>query len=216
MYYPKSQITTNLYTNGGEFTTRYNDPSSDYTGYYWRTSDNKFYTGKTPQDRPNQILFKYKVVDSYPQQLLESGSYYQVVNLNIDTNDDSQTEMLTYANLTKYNIDKKVFVPYYLPNVPTDKDYQIGEYRRYFCKKVNEVIYIEINKDMYDKLKAKDKGIAWQQYLYFNIPWQLTGDKEKVYTTNKNVVLLIIKNQKLFMFDKYLKEDYIKYYKYTA
>jgi hypothetical protein len=213
MYYPKSQITPNLYTNGGEFTTRYNDPLSNYIGYYWKTSDNKFFSGKTPQNKPNQILFKNKVVDSYPQQLLESGSYYQVINLNINTNDDSQTEMLTYANLIKYNIDKKVFVPYYLPNTPTENDYQTGEYRRYFCKKVNEIIYVEINKNIYDKLKAKDKGIAWQQYLYFNTPWQLTGDKEKVFKTNRDIVTLTMKSQKLPMFDMYLKEDYTKYYK---
>jgi hypothetical protein len=104
----------------------------------------------------------------------------------------------------------------YSPTIPTENDYQTGEYRRYFCKKVNEIIYIEINKNTYDKLKAKDKGIAWDQYLYFNIPWQLTGDKEKVFITNKNIVLLTMKNQKLPMFDKYIKEDYVKYYKYTA
>ena len=200
MYYPKSQITTNLYTNGGELFYINGLP---YVGYYYKLSNGSFFTGKTPQDRPNIRL----VLNS---SLLVSSQYIA---------DDNNVQYIESTNMEpSYPLNKNqiISVPYYLPNVPTDKDYQIGEYRRYFCKKVNEVIYIEINKDMYDKLKAKDKGIAWQQYLYFNIPWQLTGDKEKVYTTNKNVVLLIIKNQKLFMFDKYLKEDYIKYYKYTA
>jgi hypothetical protein len=57
MYYPLSQITTNLYTNGDEFT--YNDTDNvaqSYTGNYFKTSDGKFFTGKTPQDVPTTEL----------------------------------------------------------------------------------------------------------------------------------------------------------------
>ena len=46
MYYPKSQITPNLYTIGNEL---FLDGES-YTGYYFKTSDGKFYSGKTPND----------------------------------------------------------------------------------------------------------------------------------------------------------------------
>ena len=48
MYYPKSQITTNLSTNGKEF--QIVGKSEYYIGSYFKTSDGKFYTGKTPQD----------------------------------------------------------------------------------------------------------------------------------------------------------------------
>ena len=52
-YYPLSQIQTNLYTDGTEFTTL---DGVAYTGYYFKTSTGKLFTGKTPQDLPNQEL----------------------------------------------------------------------------------------------------------------------------------------------------------------
>jgi hypothetical protein len=197
MYYPKSQITTNLYTNGEELFYLNGLP---YIGYYYKLSNGSFFSGKTPQDKPNFRLILNPSL-SVSSQYIEDDKVIQYIE---------STNMEPGYPLSKNQI---ISIPYYSPIIPTENDYQTGECRRYFCKKVNEIIYIEINKNTYDKLKAKDKEIAWDQYLYFNIPWQLTGDKEKVYKVNKNIVELTIKNQKLPMFNKYLKEDYIKYYK---
>lgn len=44
MYYPKSEITPNLYTNGTEFVSSVT--GGYYKGYYFATSDGKYYTGK--------------------------------------------------------------------------------------------------------------------------------------------------------------------------
>jgi hypothetical protein len=54
MYYPLSQITPNLYTNGNEFVI--DGTQQVYTGYYFKTSKGQFYTGKTSSDKPNQLL----------------------------------------------------------------------------------------------------------------------------------------------------------------
>ena len=81
----------------------------------------------------------------------------------------------------------------------------------YFCKKSNEILYLEISKDTYNKLISKDSTIAFQYYIPFNIPWQITGTKEQTYKVNKNIVELTMKQQKLPMFDMYLKKDYTKY-----
>ena len=40
-YYPKSQIITNLYTNGEELSE---DNQVTYTGFYYKTSDNRYFT----------------------------------------------------------------------------------------------------------------------------------------------------------------------------
>ena len=85
--------------------------------------------------------------------------------------------------------------------------------RRYFCKKTNEIIYLEVSKDTYDKLVKQDSTILWQLYLPFNLPWQLTGSKEQVYKVNKNIVELTSVKQKLSMLAEYLKMDFTKYYK---
>ena len=43
MYYPKSQILPNLYTNGEEYI--YSSNSKEYIGSYFATADGKFFTG---------------------------------------------------------------------------------------------------------------------------------------------------------------------------
>ena len=202
MYYPLSQITTNLYTNGGEYVLL--NSKQPYTGYYWKTAQEKIFTGKTPQDTPIEELI---LITNETLNLVNVSNASNVVSYYNKFDDDS----INYLNLTKQPLPP--LPPYYSLNFPTQQDYQIGEFKRLFCKKINELIYLEINKEVYDKLIQNDSTIAFQYYQAFNIPWQLTGNKEQVYTTNKNIVELTMKQQKLSQFDKYLKEDYIKYYK---
>ena len=58
-YYPSSQVKTNLYTNGDEFTTSDGAP---YVGYYFTNSQGLSYTGKTPQSPiPKQVLQIVKI-----------------------------------------------------------------------------------------------------------------------------------------------------------
>jgi hypothetical protein len=56
MYYPKSQIKTNLYSNGGDYVL--STTQEAYKGYYYLISNGKAYTGRTPQDGPNILLQK--------------------------------------------------------------------------------------------------------------------------------------------------------------
>ena len=201
MYYPLSQISTNLHTNGNEFA--YVSTLKSYTGYYWKTSKGKYYTGKTPQDAPNDeiILFSFEGKVNIPQSTTPSNSFYNQYD------DDS----LSYLNLT--NPSQPGLSPTYSPTFPTQQDYTNGEMRRYFCKKTNEIIYLEVSKDTYDKLVSQDSQILWQLYQPFNLPWQLSGSKEQVFTTNKNIVELTSVRQKLPMLMEYLKMDFTKYYK---
>ena len=212
MYFPKSQITPNLYTNGNEYTIK--STGKNYVGPYWKSSTGKFFTGKTPQDAPIQELDKIKYQESSPI----SSPTLEVVLFSNDADPVVYSELYNgfeiekYTNLAKIDINKKIPVPVYSPALPIQQDYQIGEFRRYFCKKINEIIYLEINKDTFDKLVNKNSNIFYQLYQPFNIPWQLTGDRSQVYKTNKNIVELTMKQQKLPQFDRYLKEDYTKYY----
>ena len=52
----------------------------------------------------------------------------------------------------------------------------------------------------------------WRLYQPFNIPWQLTGDKNQVERTNRNIVELTIQKNGLYKFNEYLRFDYTKYY----
>jgi hypothetical protein len=204
MYYPKSQITTNLYTNGEELYLASN--FSPYKGYYYKLSNGKFFSGKTPQDGPNVELIKGETPVSGP----DSG-FTQTPEFITPSG-----ELITYPidfSSTEYPLYKNQFIniPSYSPTIPTQQDYQIGEYRRYFCKKTNEIIYIEINKDTYDKLVNKDPSILYQLYQPFNLPWQLTGDKYQVFITNENITELTSKQQNLPMLSEYLRYEFNKY-----
>ena len=183
MYYPLSQVKTNLYTNGDEFSLVLNDSSTLYTGYYWTNSKNISYTGKTPQDVPTQRLYpitpqisrnsfnasnpnqQYLLLNLptifYPDDI--SGAQKYLFGENIYNNN------LTYSTIEKLDLNQKILSPYYSPTIPTEKDYQIGEFKRYFCKKTNEILYLEINKDTYDKLVKKDSTILWQLYFPFTM-----------------------------------------------
>jgi len=203
MYFPKSQIKTNLYTNGEELVYKSNNES--YIGYYWKTSKGQFFSGKTPQDTPIQELIIAPAEDDVNNTLS---------NLDVTLPTEITVQKLNLIPRIDDNlINNKIYVPTYSPNTPTQQDYQIGEFRRYFCKKTNEIIYLEISKNTYDKLINRNPQILYQLYFPFNIPWQLTGNKEQVYKTNKNLVDLTIFRKKLPMFQEYLQNDFTKYYK---
>lgn len=198
-YYPLSQIKTNLYTNGREYA--YIISNKEYIGYYWKASDGKIFSGKTPQDTPTEELT--------PINTYNSNTSFSNIFLNINQED---TNNITYLNIKNIPITN-IYIPPYSPTLPTSQDYQTGEFIRYFCKKSNEVIYIEINQDTYNLLLNKDPHILWQLYIPFNIPWQITGDKQIVAKTNKNIVELTMFKNKYYRFNDYLKNDYLKYFK---
>jgi uncharacterized protein (DUF2147 family) len=54
MYFPKSQIKSNLFTNGNEYIL--STTQQEYKGYYYEISNGRKYTGKTPQDGQNILL----------------------------------------------------------------------------------------------------------------------------------------------------------------
>lgn len=193
MYYPKSQIKINLYTNGGEYilsTTREN-----YKGYYYEISNGEKYTGKTPQDIPTILL-------TQPQSLLQNSFTVEPESpLKIITVIPSLTPTLPTRSLPQYN-----------PTTPIQPDKDLGVFSRYFCKKTNEFIYLEINKETYDQLNNRNPNIAWDIYTPQLVLWQIKGDKEKTYLANKNNVSLLEQRQQWYGFSQYLKEDFSKYY----
>lgn len=204
MYYPKSQITPNLYTNGNEFVL--STTQEVYSGFYYKVSTGKFYTGRNQDDKPNIELLPLITSQtiSTPTQENFQSNYITTTSI-FDANNE------TYLNIKSQQPTSK-FIPTYLPETPTQQDYQVGEFKRYFCKKTNQIQYIEINQEQFDQLVAKDPQIEFSLYLPFFIDWQLTGDEQQVARINKNSVELISFQQKLPNLNQYLRFDYTKYY----
>ena len=192
IYYPKANITPNLYSNG-ELSIL--DSNESYIGYYFSTYDGKYFTGKEPGDGPNLELTLNTVLspdthtDTQPQQSIDyrflGSNFTYSTQKNIDPQSTSQGETPIQ----------------YFPN-PTEEDYITGEITRYFAKKTNENIYYETQFLFQNSL-----------YIGFFIPWAISGDKAKVEETNKKIVLLKEQELNIIGLGLYLKNNYLKYYK---
>jgi hypothetical protein len=213
MYYPKNKIQTNLYTSGNEFFLT--EDNSPYTGYYWKTFSGEFFTGKSPDDKPNKKLSfienrEIGYTFDFPQTEIA------FVDAPLELTDIYNSDMLINYTQTK-NIDlsknTRKSLPYSVIPQPTKSDYQTGEFRRYFVKKINEHKYIEIDKNTFNNISSRNIDWLWELYQPFFIPWQISGDKPTVAHANRNIVILTSKTLNLYGFDKFLKEDYTKFWK---
>ena len=197
MYYPKSQIKPNLFTNGKEYIL--STTKEEYKGHYYKISTGKLYTGKNSIDKPNILLI--------PTPLLFNPSE-PPHQADISFNDGPIIFELPYNN-SPQNIR---FIPLFNPTLPTDQDKQNGQFNRYFCKKTNELKYLEIDKETYNQLQSKDLKIAWDLYEPASLLWVIKGTQENVFNTNKSSVFKIEQNQRWNGFSQYFKENYSKYY----
>jgi hypothetical protein len=136
MYYPKSQIKTNLYTNGNELSTSTDNKS--YSGYYYEISTGGKYTGKSPQDGPNILLMPIENPINPSEPLKQSD-----INFGDNIILYSSDPLYLQSQYTKRSI------PLFNPTIPTTENQQQGQFNRYFCKKTNENRYLEIDFNTY-------------------------------------------------------------------
>ncbi len=200
MYYPKALILTDLYTNGTEYVDL---GGKVYVGYYWKTYDGRIISGKNPEDKTGGLALLPINPQLQPSQIPPVAASLQAT--------------ITDASL-EYNSLKRpdsfeTFIPYSVITPPTDVDYEIGSFTRYFCKRTNGEVYLEIDQDQFNKLSRKADDILWQLYTPFSMFWKLTGDREQVFQTNKNLTQQIITTKKYYRFADFLKNQYLLYYK---
>ena len=194
MYYPKSQIKTNLYTNPGEFVNA--TTLEPYSGYYFTISTGKFFTGKTPQDGTTQLLLPI----------------FEQTNLTNNSVTPERVEITISLNGEYSHTAKPRLIPQSNPTQPTPNDYVNGLFTRYFCKKNNELKYMEIDQPTYTKLKSQDTSMAWDLYTPTLIQWYIAGEIEKIYNVNKSIVNLVEVEEKWYGFSQYFKQNYAKYF----
>jgi hypothetical protein len=205
-YYPKSQIKTKLYTNGGEYTLSppLNNNAIPYVGYYYQTSNGTRFTGKTPQDGPSQILYPINnEVISSDVNFTPPIIYNEFLSFDNTNNQYSRIKNTTPISRA---------IPQFNPNPPTQQEKTNGQYTRYFCKRNNELKYIEINLDTYTQLSTQDPHIAWDLYTPASVLWQIQGDKNTVYVSNQASVYSIEKKLQWYGFSQYFQGQFLKYY----
>jgi hypothetical protein len=157
---------------------------------------------------------EYKTIPNYNNRIdtFYSGYYYKLYNGKTYTGkypgDGNNEEIILFDSISQLAAPNTTSltttdVP---PLYPTPKDYEKGVFTRYFSKKRNEYLFGEFTKDQYNSINTT-------LYIPFQIQWQLVGDSDTTYTTNRNMVLLAEQRNNVYGFQTYLKEDYLKYYK---
>ena len=98
MYYPQSQIIVNLYTNGQEFIIKSSE--ENYIGNYWKTSDGKYFTGKTPESKNIQeLIVSTSTINSNQYSNLTSEAFSAPTGVYLN---DSYTINTEYNKLNSF------------------------------------------------------------------------------------------------------------------
>lgn len=216
MYIPKNRIKTNLYTAGNEYMIK--STKKNYIGFYHSLYTGKIYTGKTPNDKPVEELVEYQDTTEEIFKLTAEGKTFQQFTENYDGEVipgqyQNMDDIRIYNNINEVDISKTSLIPQQSYPNPTEDDYELGSFTRYFAVKINQDIYLELDYKTYKKFKKKDPNWAWQLYECFSIQWTLTGDQVIVAQTNRNQTLIAEQKLKRLGFGTFLRGNYLKFYR---
>ena len=104
MYYPKTQIETGLYSKG---TLIVKSTSKPYSGPYFSTYDNKYFSGNNPNDGPNIELLKPKQTST--ELNIVTSFLGDSNNLPLDPRFSSSN--ITYSILTNQDKNQIPYTP---------------------------------------------------------------------------------------------------------
>jgi hypothetical protein len=218
MYIPKNRIITDLKTSPNEFV--YKGTNIFYNGSYWKSYDGRFFTGKNPNEIPTQEIESNPIMAG-DRDITSPLSQTSILFIDYV---ETPSEGITQSNLSivgDYSILKKInlnnpevkLLPSQYYPTPTQNDYNLGAFPRYFVVKANENVYLEVNKDTYDSINNQSPNWAWEFYIPFTMLWTLTGERDTVFITNRNITQLTEQRLKRRGLQEFLKRNYLKFYK---
>jgi hypothetical protein len=167
LYYPSSQITTDLYTVGKEFMTTDN---VEYIGFYHKYMDGSVMSGAVYDKLESKTLNKFIDTIKQPEFIIYKQSL----------NNGSQSK-----STRSYNTQPK-----FAYSTPIESNFINGTFKRYFIKRRNYTSLadiFEIDEEQF-KLWSKVKaGIDETLYNAIAIDWKLTGPLYDI-TNNGTIV----------------------------
>ena len=202
MYFPLSQITTNLYTTGEELFT-FSD-GQPYEGFYFKTATGKFYTGKTPNDGPNLLLLPASEEREKDAEVGDAGAYDSSANFNILPPEYKSASSVP-DNIGQPPTSSVIY--------PTEEDYEVEEFQRYFLKKNNNYLYKEIDYKTFSQYKNQDPQVQYFTYQPLTLTWNIKGKVIETYRLNKNIVEGVQTNEGWEGFVNWFKFKFAKFYK---
>lgn len=175
MYFPKSKIAENQYTDGTEYQRK--DNGQPYTGKYCKLSDGRFFSGKTLTNTSIELV---KIEKNDTLSFLRSPALRSIIQ-----------KSQSLLNLNKKKELKASVIK------PTPSDYQRGFLIRYFAKKLSAspIQIFEINsQDHNDVITHSDKYLSLYQTTVFS--WKITGPDHDMSTNTTMPVYGIIDTNK--------------------
>tara|TARA_B100000287_G_scaffold99275_1_gene91355 strand:- start:1775 stop:3187 length:1413 start_codon:yes stop_codon:yes gene_type:complete len=197
VYIPKNRLITNLKTEKDTWVYK-DEPDVFYNGSYWKLYTGQAYTGTGPNDKPStqrEIIEMPGPVSEVPPSMIPNSN---VIPLNlgdpdpVGQNDIPVGVIRDYLHLTDQSTvdEQKRNVPYTYYPQPTEKDYRLGIFERYFIVKINEDVWKEIDKSTYEKIRSGDENWTSELWRPISFMWTLSGDRNKVNRINKQMTEL--------------------------
>ena len=217
MYIPKSRILTNQYSDNNSLV--YKSTQEVYKGFYYKTFEGKYFTGKTQNDPPNDELELIQDINSTPVISTPQNSiaYSDAPTIFDDINTPGYSERMVvkYANLQDINLNKSTTknLPSQFYPQPGEEGYNIGSFTRYFCVKSNQPIWLELSKEIFDNLNNRSGEWLWEPYQLVTLQWTLIGDKKNVASTNRDIILIAERRNKVTGLNRFLRGNWLKFYK---
>ncbi len=149
-YIPKSKINISE-TSGGDLVVK--STNQNYIGKYIELSNGKYYVG----DNPSQLN----------EELIITPSFNKLGN-------NENTRIYNVLKPKRAKFQSEINPIYPSKNLPTQEDYDIGYYIRYFVKKVNEPRgYMEVSFDIFNSILQQKKEYDFYLYEIGSITWNL-------------------------------------------
>jgi hypothetical protein len=208
-YYPKSRIVTGFKTDGNEFSAN----GEPYSGPYYKTFDNKAFTGYNPVQGSNILL-----TPVFSRGGVDTG--YDTLPFSNITSFDQSIEYNRVKNIKPVEIGEFLQPVSYYPN-PTPQNYKSGYFMRYFSKPRN--VYgeiVEVNKETYLSLQSTESEYDYVTNMSISLYWQLTGPLKDTIQPNgvrvagiedTNKRLVVSKSVKFRGLEEYIGGEYTKY-----
>ena len=218
MYIPKNRIKTNSYTRGNEY-KKLSD-GEEYIGYYWSMYDGTFYTGVNQDDSPSIQIIKIDTTENIEIQDSQNQEFQQyTANYDMEVTPGQYQNMKdidVYNNINQVDISSTQITPQQFYSTPLETDYENGFYIRYFACKINEIKYLELDKNTYTKMKDKNPAYNFIPYRTFRIQWSLVGEPRNLYQANLSQVNILERNLGKQGFKDFLNNDFTKFYRPQA
>jgi len=160
IYYPKSKVKENLYTDGKKYILENGD---EYIGYYHEYDDGQVYTESKYSESRSKILLPYR----------QSGVL--------------QSANALYESLIG---QENYEFPFYHNPTPTEEDYSNGFIERFFLRRKNsrsKSDIIEVTGKQYQSWETSDSGIPNFLYDGVKITWRISGKIKDIVQNEKYI-----------------------------